>query len=76
MELGVTAPYLKWLPSAETAIFTRADGSYHVAVVHLSGTAKKPRQDLSPRLVKELSRHPFVALKLFFNSSGALFDQD
>ena len=74
--LGVTSAYLKWLPTAESAIFTRQDGPYHVAVVHLFGTSKKPQQDLSPRIAKELEKHPFVALKLFFNSTSALFDND
>jgi hypothetical protein len=73
MELGVTSAYLKWLPTAETTIFTRADGPYHVAVIHLSGTSKKPVQDLSPRILTILGKHPFVALKLFFNSSSVLF---
>ena len=74
--LGVTGPYLKWLPTAESAIFTRVDGPYHVAVIHLFGTSKKPQQDLSPRIAKELEKHPFVALKLFFNSTNALFEND
>jgi hypothetical protein len=75
-ELGVTSPYLKWLPTAESAIFTRVDGPYHVAVIHLFGTSTKPQQDLSPRIAKELEKHPFVALKLFFNSTDALFNNN
>jgi hypothetical protein len=70
LELGVTDPYLRWLPALEKDIFTREEGPYHFTTVHLSGTAEKPQQDLSARLTSELSRHPFVALKLFFNSSS------
>jgi len=76
LDLGVTSPYLKWLPTAESVIFTHVDGPYHVAVIHLSGTSKKPQQDLSPRIAKELEKHPFVALKLFFNSTDILFDNN
>ena len=74
LEIGVTEPYLRWLPTAESAIFTRVDGPYRVTTVHLSGTSAKPQQDLSPRIAKELERHPFVALKLFFNSTDAWFE--
>jgi hypothetical protein len=74
LELGVTEPYLHWLPTAESAIFTRVDGPYRVTTVHVSGTSEKPQQDLSPRVAKELEKHPFVALKLFFNSSSAWFE--
>jgi hypothetical protein len=74
LEVGVTDPYLRWLPSAESAIFTRVDGPYRVTTVHVSGTSEKPQQDLSPRVSKELEKHPFVALKLFFNSSSAWFE--
>jgi len=73
LELGITEPYLRWLPTAESAIFTRADGPYRITTVHVSGTSEKPQQDLSPRVAKELEKHPFVALKLFFNSSSAWF---
>ncbi len=67
LQLGVTHPYLKWLPTAETAIFTRTDGDYHTTTVQVSGTSAKPSQDLSARVMKELSKSPLVAVKLFFN---------
>jgi hypothetical protein len=74
LKLGVTEPYLRWLPTAESAIFTRADGPYRLTTIHISGTSEKPQQDLSPRIAKELRKHPFVALKLFFNSSSTWFE--
>jgi hypothetical protein len=75
MELGLTDEYLRWLPALEKDIFTRQDGPYHFTTIHLSGTSAKPQQDLSSRLTSELARHPFVALKLFFNSSSVDFGE-
>ena len=68
LDLGLTDPYLKWLPTAKTAIFTHPDGDYYTTPVHFSGTSQKPVQDLSPRVVKEIEHSPFVAVKLFFNA--------
>jgi hypothetical protein len=76
VQLGLTDPYIAWLPTARQDIFNTDDGPYRTTTVHLSGTAKKPQQDLSTRLTTELSRHPFVALKLFFNSASEWFDFD
>jgi hypothetical protein len=68
LHLGMTDPYIQWLPTAKTALFTQEDGDYHVATIHVSGTAKKPVQDLSPRVEKELEKSPLTAVKLFFNA--------
>lgn len=68
VHLGLTDPYLKWLPTAKTAIFTQDDGKYHGTDIHLSGNMKKPHQDLSPRVLKEIGKSPLVAVKLFFNT--------
>jgi hypothetical protein len=74
LQLGLTAPYLHWLPTLQTNVFTRTEGDYHFTTVHLSGTSTKPQQDLSARILKEVGDHPFVALKLFFNSAGDWFN--
>ena len=74
IELGLTDPYLRWLPTARTAIFTRTEGPYHFTTIHFSGTAQKPEQDLSPRVAHEIGKSPLLALKLFFNQAGAWFD--
>ena len=74
LELGLAEPYLRWLPSLETDVFTRRDGPYLLTTIHLSGTSDKPQQDLSPRITAELEKHPFTALKVFFNSSSAWLD--
>ena len=73
VELGLTEPYLRWLPSLERDVFTNVDGPYHWTTIHLSGTSKAPVQDLSARITSELAKHPFAALNLFFNSSSVWF---
>ncbi len=73
VELGLTDPYLKWLPTAKSAIFTRDEGPYHFTTIHFSGTAQKPVQDLAPRIMTEVGKSPTLALKLFFNQVGAWF---
>ena len=74
VEFGLTDPYLRWLPTARTAIFTRDEGPYHFTTIHFSGTAQKPDQDLSSRVAHEVGKSPLLALKLFFNQAGEWFD--
>ena len=50
VELGLTDPYLRWLPSLEPDVFNKVDGPYHWTTIHISGTSAKPQQDLSTRL--------------------------
>ncbi len=76
LELGLTDAYLKWLPTAKTAIFTREDGPYNFTTIQLSGTTQKPQQDLTERVTKEISKSPLLALKLFFNQAGDWFNFD
>ena len=73
LELGLTDTYLHWLPTAHQ-VFTRDEGPYHFGIIHLSGTAQKPEQDLSQRLAKEVEKSPLLTLKLFFNQAGEWFD--
>jgi hypothetical protein len=76
MQLGLTDPYLSWLPTARSAIFTRDDGPYHFATVHFSGTTQKPQQDLTDRVTKEVEKSPKTELKLFFHAASNWFDLD
>jgi hypothetical protein len=76
VELGLTNPYIKWLPTAKKAIFTRDEGPYHFTTIHFSGTSKKPQQDLTARVEHEVAKSPLLALKLFFNQAGSWFDFD
>jgi hypothetical protein len=68
LQLGLTDPYLKWLPKATTTIFNATDGDYHVTAVNVSGTTKKPQQDLSARVMKLLAKSPGTEIKLFFRT--------
>jgi hypothetical protein len=74
LEVGLTEPYLRWLPTARSAIFTRDEGPYHFTTVNFSGTAQKPEQDLSARVIHEVGKSPLLALKIFFNQAGEWFD--
>ena len=76
VEFGLTDPYLKWLPTARTNVFTRDQGPYHFTTIHFSGTAQKPVQDLSLRIEHEVGKSPLLALKLFFNQAAEWFDLD
>jgi hypothetical protein len=67
-QLGLTEPYTKWLPTAQTAIFTQTDGAYRTTTVHVSGTSEKPVQDLSPRVIREIEKSPLTEIKLFFRA--------
>ena len=75
-DLGLTDPYIQWLPTAKEAIFTRTEGSYHVTTVHLSGTTKSPHQDLSDRVTTEVGKSPLLAMKLFFRQAGEWLNFD
>lgn len=74
LELGLTEPYLRWMPSLQTSVFNKVDGRYHWTTIQISGTSEKPQQDLSARVEAELARHPFTALKVFFNSTNLNFE--
>jgi hypothetical protein len=76
LQLGMTDPYLKWLPTARAHIFTRDDGPYHFTTIKISGTSKKPVQDLSSRVISEISKSPGTGFKLFFNQVGDWFNSD
>jgi hypothetical protein len=67
LRLGLTDPYLKWLPTAKRAIFKEKEDAYHVTTIHLSGTMQKPHQDLSARVLNQVEGSPGTAIKLFFN---------
>jgi len=76
MEVGLTDPYLKWLPTAKQAIFTREARGYYYTTIRFSGTTHKPKEDLSGRIAKEVEKSPLTALKLFFNQAGDWFNFD
>jgi hypothetical protein len=61
--IGMKPEYLEWLPEAKT-IFTRSEDGLIWAPVKVSGTLKKPQQDLSGRIVDDLTSHPFALIGL------------
>jgi hypothetical protein len=80
VEFGTTKRYLEWLPKAEEQVFTRKRDGYLWTPVHLSGTVKDPKEDLSPRLIETLQESPIAFLGVLFNQIGDwigdLFDGD
>jgi hypothetical protein len=76
LEVGLTDPYLRWLPTARSAIFDHRVGDYNFATVRVYGTTRKPEQDLTPRILHEVEKSPTTALKLFFNEAGGLFESN
>jgi hypothetical protein len=68
--LGVTREYLNWLPKPDE-VFTRERSGYLWATVHLSGTVKEPKQDLSPRIVELFKESPGAYLGFFWGEVEA-----
>ena len=64
--VGAKPEYLKWLPDAENTIFTHKEGGLVWAHVKLSGTIKKPGQDLGAQVMTQLKRHPLAMVGLGF----------
>ena len=62
--VGTKPEYLTWLPGAEDRVFTRKEDGLVWAKVQVSGTLKKPQQDLSKQIIAQLKRHPLAVLGL------------
>jgi hypothetical protein len=62
--VGTKPEYLAWLPDAEKTIFTRNDEGLVWAKVKVSGTLKKPEQDLTTQVITDLKRHPLAIIGL------------
>jgi hypothetical protein len=70
IQLGMSRPYLAWLPHPEE-VFPRQAGGYLWTTIHLSGTMESPQQDLSPRLVEALKGSPWSFLGAALREFGA-----
>jgi hypothetical protein len=68
--VGTKPEYLKWLPGAEKDVFIRNDSGLVWAHVKLSGTTKKPGQDLSSQVVRQFTRHPLALVGLGFKAAS------
>ena len=64
--IGTKPEYLQWLPDAEKTVFVRNEDELVWAKVKISGTTKKPGQDLSTQIVRQLTRHPLAMVGLGF----------
>lgn len=62
--VGTKPEYLKWLPDAETTVFTHKEDGLAWAKVKLSGTMKKPGQDLGTQVLAQLKWHPLAMAAL------------
>lgn len=64
MEVGLTPQHLRWLPEAESTVFTKKADGLCWARVNLSGTLEHPKHDLLDQIKKVLWRHPLALLGL------------
>ncbi len=62
--IGAKPEYLTWLPDAEDTVFKRKEDGLVWARVQLSGTARKPGQDLTGQVVSQLVKHPAALVGL------------
>lgn len=76
IRLGVEPKSLAWLPKDGQSLFTRdpeRSADYRWAVAHLSGTAEKPIDDLTPKLRHAIVTSPGTLLKLGVDGAAATF---
>lgn len=64
IKIGLPSSSLRWLPDAETTVFTEHKDGLHWATVTLSGTKHKPQHNLTAQIMHVLDRHPFALLGL------------
>lgn len=61
---GLPASALKWLPDATTSVFARQEDGLHWCEIELSGTVKKPLNNLSAQVMHQLEKHPLALAEL------------
>ena len=61
---GLPASSLKWLPGAETSVFARQQDGLHWASIELSGTVKKPANNFTAQVMRQLEKHPLAMAEL------------
>jgi hypothetical protein len=64
--VGTKPTYLRALSGAGEAVFNRHQDGMVWARVTVSGTTRKPKEDLSTQMITQLKRRPFVVLGLGF----------
>jgi hypothetical protein len=66
LRVGTRADYVARLAGLGEAVFDRSGDGLKWATVRLSGTVKKPKQDLASQLMAEVPRHPTAVFALGF----------
>jgi hypothetical protein len=64
--IGTRTEYVKRLAGLGEGVFFSGHDGLRWARVNLSGTAKKPQQDLASQLMAQLGRHPLAIFALGF----------
>ena len=64
LSVGIRPDYVGSLMGLGNAVFKRDDEGLRWAKVTVSGTTKKPKQDLSSQLMAQLPKHPLVVFGL------------
>ncbi len=80
LRIGTRPAYVSRLAGLGDAVFRFPDDGLRWAEVQLTGTVKKPRQDLASQLIGQLPHHPSAVLALGFKAIswyiGNWFDAD
>jgi hypothetical protein len=50
-QVGIASSSLRWLPGAQSKVFTVTKDGYQWAPMRLTGTLQNPQEDLTPRLI-------------------------
>lgn len=61
---GLRPDALKWLPDAETTVFSHREDGLIWARVNISGTMEKPEQDLVTQITEQIRKHPLALAAL------------
>jgi hypothetical protein len=62
LQVGLRPVYLKSFMGLADPVFKREDDGLRWARVQVSGTSKKPKQDLSTQLLAQLRKHPLALI--------------
>jgi hypothetical protein len=61
---GLPASALAWLPGATKTVFARQEDGLHWCEIELSGTVKKPVNNLTAQVMHQLEKHPLAMAEL------------
>ena len=64
LQIGLRPVYLKSFMGLAGPVFKREDDGLRWAQIKVSGTSKKPKQDLSTQLLAQLHKHPLALFGL------------